>query len=127
MKCDTFDVMYRSLLILVLSVIFSCKHKTTQTKETSLNRTFTSISDLNDSYFSITEDNRFEYYKLLFDSVKNTTYSGSYKLSEDTLYLTFDQEDGRQLFGEKAHIDTMNNRIIFLDAAPESRFMNLFN
>lgn len=119
--------MLKTPVILAFMLFISCNTLTTNTVEKGLNKTFTSISDLNDSYFTITEDNRFEYYKLLFDSVKNTTYSGSYKLVLDTLFLTFEQEEGKQLFGERAQIDTLNNRIIFLDAAAESRFMHLFN
>ena len=90
-------------------------------------KTFTSVSDLNDSYFTLNQDQTFEYYKLLLDSIKNTVYSGTYRVEHDTIFLEFKDEDGKHLLGERVLIDTLQENILFLDASPETKYMHLFN
>lgn len=90
-------------------------------------KTFTSVSDLNDSYFTLNQDQTFEYYKLLLDSIKNTVYSGTYRVEHDTIFLEFQDEDGKHLLGERVLIDTLQENILFLDASPETKYMHLFN
>jgi hypothetical protein len=93
----------------------------------SIEHSFTSVSDLNDAYFSLTHDLKFEYYKLLFDSIRNTNFSGTYTIKQDTIFLKFDDEEGKKLLGERVLMDTLLENILFIDAAPESKYMHLFN
>lgn len=97
------------------------------TEQKAFNKTFMSLSDLNDCYFTLTENNQFEYYKMLLDSIKNTEFTGQYKIVNDTIYLTFDKEEGKNLLGYRVIIDENAENIVFIDAAPESRYMHLFN
>jgi len=69
------------------------------------------ISDLNDSYFEVKENNFFEFYRQLFDSVKNTSYPGRYKLINDTMHLDFYDKKGSRIVGSRAYLDKKNNKI----------------
>ena len=75
---------------------------------------FKSVADMNDSYFVIKENNYFEFYRELFDSIKNTRYPGKYTLKNDTLLLQFYNKKGLELLGNKAVIDSSKNQILFL-------------
>lgn len=68
---------------------------------------------MNDAYFVIKENNYFEFYRELFDSIKNTRYPGKYEMKEDTLLLKFYDKNGSKLLGNKAVIDTAKNQILF--------------
>jgi hypothetical protein len=74
---------------------------------------FVSVADMNDSYFEIRENNFFEFYRQLFDSVKNTRYPGRYTQQGDTLYLKFYDKKGRILLGNKAVIHHEKKQIFF--------------
>jgi hypothetical protein len=74
---------------------------------------FKSVADMNDSYFEIKEHNFFEFYRQLFDSVKNTSYPGRYAQKGDTLYLKFYDKKGLVLLGSKAVIKKGNKEIVF--------------
>ena len=74
---------------------------------------FKAIADLNDSYFDIKENNFFEFYHQLFDSVKNTRYPGKYSKHGDTLYLTFYNKKGVSMLGNKAIIHAAKKEIVF--------------
>jgi hypothetical protein len=74
---------------------------------------FVSVADMNDSYFEIRENNYFEFYRQLFDSVKNTRYPGHYTQQGDTLYLKFYDKRGRALLGNKAVIHNEKKQIFF--------------
>src|SRR4051812_23083109 len=63
---------------------------------------FKSVADMNDAYFVIRENNFFEFYRQLFDSVKNTRYPGKYTKNGDTLMLHFYNKKGETLLGSKA-------------------------
>lgn len=76
-------------------------------------RSFKSVADMNDSYFEIRENNYFEFYRQLFDSVKNTAYPGKYELKGDTLHLKFYDKKGKALLGSKAVIRETKNEIVF--------------
>lgn len=89
--------------------------------------TFRANSDMNDSYFSIKEDNYFEFYKSLYDSVKNTVYGGTYIQKGDTITLNFFDNKGDSIFGNRAIINTENNKIYFFNATNEAKQMNIFN
>lgn len=76
-------------------------------------QSFKSVADMNDSYFEIKENNFFEFYRQLFDSVKNTVYPGRYTLKGDTLYLQFYDKKGIELLGSKAIIRDGKKEIVF--------------
>ena len=73
---------------------------------------------MNDSYFVIKENNFFEFYKVLYDSVKNTRYPGKYTKNGDTMILSFYDKKGSTLLGHKALIDRNNKEIVFFDNFP---------
>ena len=74
---------------------------------------FKSVADMNDSYFVIRENNFFEFYRQLFDSVKNTSYPGRYTKNADTLILHFYNKKGAELLGAKALIDEGKKQVRF--------------
>lgn len=75
---------------------------------------FKAVADLNDSYFEIKENNYFEFYRQLFDSVKNTRFPGTYKKINDTFYLNFYNKKGSTLLGNRAVIHPNKKEIVFL-------------
>src|SRR4051812_48251978 len=83
--------------------------------------TFKSVADMNDSYFVLRENNFFEFYRQLFDSVKNTFYPGRYTRNGDTLILSFYNKAGADLLGTKAFINTPGNEIVFFNKKPVKR------
>ncbi|MBC7534562.1 MAG: hypothetical protein H7258_02580 [Ferruginibacter sp.] len=74
---------------------------------------FKSVADMNDSYFVIKENNFFEFYRLLFDSVKNSSYPGRFSKNGDTLLLEFYDKKGRVILGNKAIVNEGKNKITF--------------
>ena len=76
-------------------------------------KSFKSVNDLNDAYFDIRENNFFEYYRQLFDSIKNSRYTGRYQKSGDTFLLEFYDKKGIDILGRKALIDSNLNQIFF--------------
>ena len=68
---------------------------------------------MNDSYFDIRENNFFEFYRQLFDSIKNTSYPGKYTMNGDTLILNFYNKKGVALLGSKALINKTKKEIVF--------------
>jgi hypothetical protein len=76
---------------------------------------YKAIGDLNDSYFTIKENNFFEFYMQLFDSVKNTAYPGKYEKNGDTMYLNFYNKGAEVFLGSKALINEQKKEIIFFD------------
>jgi len=79
---------------------------------------FKSVADLNDSYFEIKENDFFEFYRELFDSVKNSSYPGKFTKKGDTMLLRFYNKKGLQLLGSKALITNNKKEIIFFDHYP---------
>ena len=82
---------------------------------------------MNDSYFDIRENNFLEFYRQLFDSVKNSRYPGKYSLQGDTMLLYFYDKKGYDLLGKKAYIDKEKKEIIFFDQYPGVRKKLIFN
>jgi hypothetical protein len=74
---------------------------------------FTSIADMNDAHFDIKENNYFEFYRQLFDSVKNTHYPGRYTRQGDTLYLKYYDSKGKKVLGTKAVVHEGKKEIVF--------------
>ena len=79
----------------------------------AIQQSFRSVADMNDSYFEIRENNFFEFYRQLFDSVKNSSYPGKYTKNGDTLILHFYNKKGKELLGSKALIIEKKNEIVF--------------
>lgn len=79
---------------------------------------FKSVGDMNDSYFVIKENNFFEFYKVLYDSVKNSRYPGKFIKDGDTLMLHFYNKKGYDLLGRKALVDKNKKEIVFFDNFP---------
>lgn len=107
-----------SVLIIFL-FLFSCSPATRFNKDKAafeaspITHSFKSVADMNDSYFEIRENNYFEFYRQLFDSVKNTSYPGKYELRGDTLHLKFYDKKGKTVLGSKAVIKETKNEIVF--------------
>ena len=73
------------------------------------------------------ENNFFEFYRELFDSVKNTSYPGKYTKNGDTLFLTFYNKRGNELLSNKALINPDKKEIIFFDRYTGVKKKLLFN
>ena len=82
-------------------------------ESSKIKMSFVSVADMNDSYFELRENNFFEFYRQLFDSVKNTRYPGKYTQRGDTLFLKFYNKKGKDLLGNKAVINEKKKQIIF--------------
>ncbi|MCP9752524.1 hypothetical protein [Ferruginibacter sp. HRS2-29] len=77
-------------------------------------QSFKAVADMNDSYFELKENNFFEFYRQLFDSVKNTSFPGRYTMKGDTMMLKFyDQKGGVLLLGSKAIVHGNKKEIVF--------------
>ncbi len=76
-------------------------------------KSFKAVADMNDSYFDIRENNFFEFYRQLFDSVKNTRFPGKYTLKGDTMLLHFYNSKGKELLGSKALVLDEKKEIVF--------------
>ena len=124
--------LYVSIFI-VLPIIISCSPSNSFKKDkkqfdASLVITkYKAIADMNDAYFVIKENNFFEFYRQLFDSVKNTQYPGTYTKNRDTLYLHFYNKKGAELLGNKALINQNKKEIIFFDNNPGAKKKLIFN
>lgn len=117
---------YPYIPFLLLSLILSCHASRFSKYESEFNqskviRTFISVDDLNDDYFDIRENRYFEFYKQLFDSVKNTSIPGRYTVKGDTMLLEYFNKKHRNILGSKAIIDEKKNEIIFFDHYPAPR------
>lgn len=88
---------------------------------------FKAVADLNDYYFELRENGFFEYYRQLFDSVKNTRYPGKYSMHNDTLVLRFYDKAGYDLLAHKAWINHNKKEIIFFDNYPGVKKTLIFN
>ena len=73
------------------------------------------VQGINNSYFEIKDNNYFDFYQLLFDSVKNTSYPGKYTKNGDTLFLNFYQKGAEIFLGNKALINENKKEIVFFD------------
>ncbi len=112
---------FKNYIILATALLasVSCSHqikfnRDKQAFESSkVKMSFVSVADMNDSYFELKENNFFEFYRQLFDSVKNTRYPGRYTQQGDTLFLKFYNPKGKELLGNKAVINEKKKQIIF--------------
>ncbi len=99
---------YITLFIFISAIIFSCSvfrdspNKIAAVDKAQTVKSFKSVADMNDAYFELKENHYFDFYRQLFDSVKNTRYPGTYTSKMDTLYLNFFDKKGEGLLGKKA-------------------------
>jgi hypothetical protein len=110
-------------ITLVLMLAFACSctapakmdfEKDKAAFETSpVTKSFKSVADMNDAYFELKENNYFEFYRQLFDSIKNTRYPGKYEMKGDTFYLRFYDPAGDSVLGTKAVIKGADEQIVF--------------
>ncbi len=113
------NIMKGILLIVAVALLSACamnhnkftKKTKAQFDASPVVRSFTSVADLNDAYFDLKANNYFEFYRQLFDTLKNTQYPGKYRKEGDTLYLSFFDKKGPEMLGKKAVIK--NDKIIF--------------
>ena len=102
--------MGKLILIGIVVALFGCAPTMNFNKDKAafkaakLKQQFTAVADMNDAYFELKENNYFEFYRQLFDSVKNTSYPGKYTINGDTLYLKFYNNRGVTLLGNKATV-----------------------
>lgn len=120
-------------LVLVSLIILSCSSSNNFKKDkklfyaSAIITKYKAIADMNDAYFVIKENNFFEFYRQLFDSVKNTQYPGTYEKKGDTLYLNFYNKKGAELLGSKALVNQNKKEIIFFDTHPSAKKKLIFN
>ena len=107
----------RIVLALCSLFLFSCassrefKTNMKAVDEATVLKSFKNVVEgVNDSYFEVKENNYFDSYRLLFDSVKNTRYAGTYisSVGNDTIALQFFNSKGLKLLGSKAVINGKN-------------------
>jgi len=116
-----------ALLCISCSTTGSFKKERSSFEAAKVLMTFKSVADMNDSYFVIKENNFIEYYKLLYDSVKNSRYPGKYTKNGDTLLLNFYQKKGFTLLGRKALVNKEQKEIVFFDTYPGFKKKLLIN
>jgi len=113
---------YRYLLLICLAA-FSCSPAYRFKKDKALfdaskvTSSFKSVADMNDAYFEIRENQFFEFYRQLFDSLKNSSYPGRYSMNNDTMLLHFYDKKGKKLLGEKAWVDKEKHQVRFFKAS----------
>ncbi len=125
---------YLILIIVCLSVVInacspglSFKRDAAIFQSSKIVSTYKAFADMNDAYFVIRENNFFEFYRELFDSLKNTSYPGKYTKNGDTLYLQFYNNKGSSILGNKALINNERKEIIFFDNYTGVKKKLLFN
>ena len=107
------------IILVMICCIFSCSASHQFQKDKSLFdasgtlMSFKSVADMNDSYFVVKENNFFEFYRQLFDSVKNSSYPGKFTRNGDTLLLSFYDKKGYHLLGRKALVSNDKKEIVF--------------
>jgi hypothetical protein len=107
------------IALALLTCLFSCSPSAKFKKDKALfdaskvTLSFKSVADMNDSYFVIKENNFFEFYRQLFDSVKNTSYPGKFTKNGDTLLLSFYDKKGYGILGRKALVTDNKKEIVF--------------
>ena len=106
------------ILVISCSPTHSFKKDKTLFESSRAILTFVSVSDLNDSYFVIKENDFFEFYRMLFDSVKNSSYPGKFTRQGDTMLLRFYNKKGTAFLGKKALVSANKNEIVFFDRYP---------
>lgn len=111
---------YILLIVIIVALIYSCSPAAKFRKDkvafdaSPITHSFKSVADMNDAYFEIRENGFFDFYRQLFDSVKNTRYPGRYHITNDTMYLKFYDKRGAELLGTRAVVNEKRDDITFL-------------
>lgn len=114
-------------------IIFSCSPNLKFSKDkaafeaSAVVQRYKAVADMNDFYFELRENGYFEFYRQLFDSVKNSRYPGKYTRNNDTLLLNFYNNKGKEILGNKALINPVKKEIIFFDNYPGVKKRLIFN
>lgn len=118
-----------SLIIFLLSCSSSMNFSKDKAafESSAVLKQYKAVADMNDFYFDVKENGFFEFYRQLFDSVKNSRYPGKYIMNRDTLLLTFYNNKGKELLGSKALINHSKKEIIFFDNYPGVKKRLIFN
>ncbi|MEJ7609812.1 MAG: hypothetical protein WKF88_01395 [Ferruginibacter sp.] len=122
-----------SVIICITAFVISCSPSKGFRKDKALFDAspeivkYKAIADMNDAFFVLKENNFFEFYRQLFDSVKNSSYPGRYSKSGDTLLLNFYNKKGEDILGSKAIINQNKKEIIFFDHSPGGKKKLIFN
>ncbi len=110
---------YIFIIWMIAASVYSCSPAAKFRKDKAafdasmITRSFVSVADMNDAHFDIKENGFFDFYRQLFDSVKNTRYPGKFELRNDTMHLKFYDKRGKELLGTKAVINENKDQIIF--------------
>ena len=121
------------MIVIISTLIISCSANRRFRKDRPLFESagvitrYKAVADMNDAYFVIKENHFFEFYRQLFDSVKNTSYPGRYTQSGDTLLLNFYNKKGEDILGSKALINPNKKEIVFFDHYPGIKKRLIFN
>lgn len=128
--------MNRSISLIIaaisLSFAFSCSGNRNFRKDRPLFESsavissYRSVTDMNDAFFEIRENNFFEFSRRLFDSVKNSSYPGKYTRNGDTLFLQFYNKKGEEVLGRKALVNPNKKEVVFFDNSPGKKKL-IFN
>ena len=130
------NMIYKSKLFsiaLCAVILFSCSTTANFQRDKNLFEAskvitkYKAVADMNDAYFVIKENNFFEFYRELFDSLKNTSYPGRYTKSGDTLFLKFYNKNGNKLLSNKALLNSEKKEIIFFDTYTGVKKKLIFN
>ncbi len=122
-----------TILVLLIAILTSCSPSINFSRDKNLFEAskvitkYKAVADMNDAYFVIKQNNFFEFYRALFDSVKNTSYPGKFTKSGDTMYLEFYNKKGSEMLGNKALINSQKKEIIFFDKYTGVKRKLLFN
>ena len=120
-------LIFPALLLVACSTQHAFQKDKQSFESAAVVKKYKAIADMNDAYFVIKENNFFEFYRRLFDSVKNTSYPGRYTKNGDTLLLNFYNKKGKDLLGSKAFINPDKKEIIFFDHYPGIKKKMNFN
>ena len=126
-------IVFFSLIVIISTAIFSCSSNHQFRKDrplfvsSAVITKYKAVADMNDAYFVIKENHFFEFYRQLFDSVKNTSYPGRYTQTGDTLLLNFYDKKGEDILGSKALINPNKKEIVFFDHYAGIKKRLLFN
>ena len=126
-------ILFFSLILIISTFILSCSADRQFRKDRPLFESsavitkYKAVADMNDAYFVIKQNHFFEFYRQLFDSVKNTSYPGRYTQNGDTLLLNFYNKKGEYILGSKALINPNKKEIVFFDHSAGVKKKLIFN
>ena len=121
------SILFAVTVLVACSPVNRFKNDKTLFEASKVITKYKAVADMNDAYFVIKENNFFEFYRELFDSLKNTSYPGKYTKSGDTLFLKFYNKNGNKLLSNKALLNSEKKEIIFFDIYTGVKKKLIFN